>query len=307
MRVATLGSGAVGGYYGARLAVAGHEVAFLARGAHLEAIRARGLELRSPLGDVVAVGRAEDDPGRIGPVDLVIVAVKTYDNDTALKLLPRMMGPSTAVLSLQNGVDSVEEIAAVVGEASVLGGSAYVATAVTAPGVIEQTGVHHKIAFGEVFGDRRELTARVEQIRDALVGASIEVEVSADARVLLWEKLIYLAPFAGFTGSTRLPIGSTRDDPDIRARFFEAVDEVERLARAEGVDVATDTRQRISGYIDSITASTRSSLLIDLSQGKRIEVDALLGSVVRRTLDSNVPTPIMTMLYAILKPHAAGT
>ncbi len=309
MHVAVLGSGAVGGYYGAKLAVAGHRVSFVARGAHLEAIRQRGLEIRSPLGDFIAQGQAEDDSTRIGPVDLVILAVKAYHNATALPLLPPLVGESTVVLSLQNGVDSMDEIAAVIGQSAVLGGSAYIATALAAPGRIDQTGVHRKIVFGEVFDEwiaGGELSTRVERIRDTLVAADLEIEAAPDARVRLWEKFIYLAPFAGFTGATRLPIGPVWGDPDIRERFLEAVREVELLARATGVAVASDTIERVTAYTDSLPASTRSSLLIDLSQGKPIEVEALQGSVVRRARKVGVATPIMMTLYALLKPHAGG-
>ena len=153
MRVAILGSGAVGGYYGAKLARAGHDVTFVARGAHLAAIRERGLLVRSPmLGDFTVVARAEEDTARVGPVELVIVAVKAYDNATALPLVPPMLGPDSAVLTLQNGVDSVQDLSALVGEGPVIGGTTYVATALASPGVIEQTGTHRRIVFGEVFG-----------------------------------------------------------------------------------------------------------------------------------------------------------
>ena len=306
MRIAVLGSGAVGGYYGAKLAAAGHDVSFVARGAHLQAIRARGLEIRSPLGDFVARGQAEEDTSRIGPVDLVILGVKTYHNATALPMLPALVGESTVVLSLQNGVDSTDEIAAIIGRDAVLGGSAYIATALTAPGRIDQTGVHRRVVFGEVFAVESELSSRVARLRDALVAADLEVEVAPDGRVPLWEKFIYLAPFAGFTGATRLPIGPVWGDPDIRERFLEAVGEVERLARSTGVAVANDTVERVIAYTDSLPESTRSSLLIDLAQGRPIEVEALQGSVVRRGRAAGVDTPIMATLYSVLKPHAGG-
>src|SRR5688500_19683856 len=161
MRIAILGSGAVGGFYGALLARQGHDVSFIARGAHLDAIRARGLRIRGAVGDFAARGRAESDTARVGEVDLVIFAVKTYDNDTALPMLAPLVGPRTAVLTLQNGVDSVDEVAAAVGVDHVLGGSTYVATAIAEPGLIEQTGTHRRVVFGGVAGDRR--SARVNE------------------------------------------------------------------------------------------------------------------------------------------------
>ncbi len=306
MRFAILGSGAVGGYYGARLFQAGHDVTFVARGQHLDAIRARGLEIRSPLGDFVARAAAEEDTSKVGHVDCVILATKAYDNDTALPKLPPMIGPSTTVLTLQNGVDSVDECAAVVGERPVLGGSAYVATAVEAPGLIVQTGTHQQIVFGEVFDAGTAVSSRAAAIRDALDGAGIDVEAVPDAHVPLWEKFIYLAPFAGFTGAARLAIGEIWKFPHVQDMFYDACQEVERVARAEGVAVAPDRIKTIEGYMGELPPSTRSSLLIDLQQGKKIEVEALQGSVVRRGRKTGVPTPIHATLYAVLKAWEVG-
>jgi 2-dehydropantoate 2-reductase len=308
MRFAILGSGAVGGYYGARLARAGHDVTFIARGAHLAAIRERGLAVRSSmLGDFTVRARAEEDTATVGAVDVVIVAVKAYDNASALPLLTPMMGSGSSVLTLQNGVDSVQEVAVLVGEGPVIGGTTYVATALSSPGVIEQTGTHRRIVFGEVFGSLPRASTRVGAIHDAFAEADIQSEPVDDGRVPIWEKFIFLAALAGFTGASRLPIGPLWAEPDVRAQFLEACREVERLARAEGVNVASDVVDRLSSYIGGIPGTMRSSLLIDLSQGKRIEVEALQGSVVRRAARAGVPVPIMSTLYALLKPFAAGT
>ena len=305
MRFAILGSGAVGGYYGARLARSGHDVTFIARGAHLDAIRSRGLEVRSPaLGDFTVRAAAEEDTSKIGPVDVVIVAVKAYDNAAALPLLTPMLGPSSAVLTLQNGVDSVSEVARITGEAAVIGGTTYIATALAAPGVIEQTGTHRRIVFGEVFGDLPRTSDRVRRIHEALAAADIQSEPAPDGRVPIWEKFIFLVSLAGFTGAARLPIGPVWADRFVRSQFLEGCREIERVARAEGVPVAADVVDRISAYVEGIPGSMRSSLLIDLSQGKRIEVEALHGSVVRRAAKAGVPVPIMSTLYAVLKPWA---
>ncbi len=307
MRFSIFGSGAVGGYYGAKLARAGHDVTFIARGAHLAAMRERGLEIRSPmLGDFTVRARAEEDPGRVGPVDVVIVAVKAYDNASALPRIAPMIGPDTTILPLQNGVDSAAELAAQFGEAPVVGGVTYIATALAAPGLIEQTGTHRRIVFGEVFGALPRLSARVSAIRDALAGADIQAEGVEDGRVPIWEKFIFLVSLAGFTGAARLPIGPIWADPVIRERFLDSCREIERLARAEGVPVARDIVERISSYVAAIPGSMRSSLLIDLSQGKRIEVEQLQGSVVRRAARAGVPAPITSTLYAVLKPWADG-
>lgn len=307
MRFAILGSGAVGGYYGAKLARAGHDVTFIARGAHLAAIRERGLEIRSPaLVDFTVHAPAQADTATVGPVDVVIVAVKAYDNVTALPLIAPMLGPDSSVLSLQNGVDSARAIAEVSGEARVIGGTTYIATALAAPGIIEQTGTHRRIVFGEVFGELPRLTPRVRALQEALAAADIQAEAVEDGRVPIWEKFIFLTALAGFTGASRLPIGPLWADPQIRAQFLDACREVERLARAEGVGVANEVIERISTYAAGIPGSMRSSLLIDLAQGKRIEVEALHGAVVRRAAAAGIPAPIMSTLYALLKPFAGG-
>jgi 2-dehydropantoate 2-reductase len=307
MRIAILGSGAVGGYYGAKLARHGHDVTFIARGAHLAAIRERGLEIRSPmLGDFTVRAAAEEDTGKVGHVDAVIVAVKAYDNATALPMLRPMLGPATFVLTLQNGVDSAGEVAAIAGEERVLAGATYIATALSAPGVIDQTGAHRRIVFGEVFGELPRLSQRATAINDAMRDADIDSEVVTDGRVPIWEKFIFLVSLAGFTGATRLPIGPLWADPFIQQQFLNGCREVEALARAEGVPVAADRIEQIKAYVAAIPGTMRSSLLIDLAQGKKIEVEALQGAVVRRAASAGVAAPIMGALYAVLKPFASG-
>ena len=307
MRFAILGSGAVGGYYGARLARAGHDVTFIARGAHLAAIRERGLSIRSSaLGDFTVAATAEEDTSRVGPVDVVLLAVKTYDNPTALHLIKPMLGPDSAVLTVQNGVDSAQDVARVLGEDAVIGGATYIATALAAPGVIEHTGTHRRIVFGEVFGELPRLSARVRAIHDALSLADIQSECVDDGRAPIWEKFIFLVTLAGFTGASRLSIGPLWADASIRAQFLEGCREVEHVARAEGVPVRADILDHISRYISGIPGTMRSSLLIDLSQGKRIELEALQGSIVRRAAAAQVAVPIMSTLYALLKPFAEG-
>jgi 2-dehydropantoate 2-reductase len=306
MRFSIVGSGAVGGYYGAKLARAGHDVTLIARGAHLQAMRERGLEVKSPLGDFTVRVRAEDRPEQAPQADVAIFAVKAYSNAEAIPLLRRAVSGGTVALTLQNGVDSVEEVAAALGEGPVLGGSTYIATALSQPGVIEQTGTHRRIVFGEVFGTHIRISERVQAISDVFDAADIVSEPVADARVPIWEKFCYLAPFAGFTGAARLPIGALWADPGTRETFLAAVAEVEALARAQGIAVPPGIVKRVGGYLGEIPGSTRSSLLIDLQQGKPIEVEALLGAVVRRAARLQVRTPIMSALYAVLRPHAEG-
>ena len=297
----------MGGYFGARLARAGQDVTFIARGAHLEAIRSKGLEVKSAkLGDFIVRAAADSDTARVGPVDVAVVSVKAYDNATALPMLAPMMGPETVVLTLQNGVDSVDEVAAVVGGPRVLGGTTYVATALEAPGLIVQTGVHRSIIFGEVFGDRRRITPRVQALADVLATADIQVTPVPDARVPIWDKFVYLVAFSGFTGAARLPIGHLWKDPRARDTFYACSREVAAIAKAEGVTISANRFDTLKEYMDHIPPTTRSSLLIDLEQGKRIEVEALQGAAVRRAQKHGLPTPIISTLYAVLKPWEEG-
>lgn len=307
MRFAILGSGAVGGYFGAKLALSGQDVTFVARGAHLDAIRLRGLEVQSAtLGDFVVRAAAESDTTKIGPVDVAIVSVKTYDNATALPMLTPLIGPETVVLTLQNGVDSVDEVAAVVGPAHVLGGTTYVATALEGPGLIVQTGVHRSIIFGEVFGDVSRVSPRVQKLADVLAAADIQVTAVADARVNIWDKFVYLVAFSGFTGAARLPIGHVWQHPQAQEMFYAASCEVAAIAKAEGVTISANRFDTLKEYMDHIPFTTRSSLLIDLEFGKRIEVEALQGAAVRRAKKHGIAAPIVSTLYAALKPWEAG-
>ena len=307
MRFAILGSGAVGGYFGAKLANAGQDVTFVARGAHLDAIRSKGLEVKSAkLGDFTVKAAAESDTARIGAVDVAIVSVKAYDNATALPMLRPLIGPDTVVLTLQNGVDSTDEVAAIAGEGHVLGGTTYVATALEAPGLIVQTGVHRSIIFGEVFADRSRISPRVQAIADVLASADIQVTPVADARVPIWDKFVYLVPFSGFTGAARLPIGFVWKYPHVQEMFYAASREVAAIAKAEGVTISADRFDTLKEYMENIPPTTRSSLLIDLEQKKRIEVEALQGAAVRRAAKHGVPVPIVSTLYAVLKAWESG-
>lgn len=307
MRYTFIGAGAVGGFYGALLARQGHEVSFVARGAHRDAIAKDGLRVTGPIGDFTVKVRAESDPATLGPTDVVVVAVKTYDNDSAIPMVKPLLGPNTVVLPLQNGVDSSEAIAAAIGEKATLGGSTYIATAIEAPGLIKQTGTHRRIVFGEYFGKRDQVSDRVRAIEQEMIAADILAEAVADARPAVWEKFTYLAPFAAFTGASRLPIGPLWADEEVRPMFVAAVNEVRAVAAGYDVPLAADYLEKLNVYVAQLPASTRSSLLIDLSQGKRIEVEALQGSVVRRGRKVGVATPVMAALYAVLKPYANGT
>jgi len=309
MKFAVIGAGAVGGFYGALLAKSGHDVSFVARGAHRDAMLANGLRILSApeaVGEIVVHCPVETEPARIGVVDVVLFAVKTYSNAETLPTLRPLFGPDTSILTLQNGVDSAEELAAVFGRAPVIGGATYIAGGIESPGVIRHNGTHRRIVFGEYFDPGSEPSPRVSALAAKIAAADIQTEAVADVRTRLWEKFIYLAPMAAFTGASRLSIGPIWGDDFIREMFLKAVDEVELVARAAGINVPPGVRHRITEYTANVPKTMRSSLLIDLSQGRKIEVEALQGSVVRRGLASGVPTPIMSALYSVLKPHAMG-
>ena len=306
MKISFVGAGGVGGYYGAMLARAGHDVSFIARGRHLDAIRQNGLRIVGPLGDFRVNTPASSDPAEIGPVDVVVFTVKTYDNKAAIPLIAPLLGPDTTVLTLQNGVDSAEEIAGVIGQKHVIGGCTYVATAIETPGVIRQTGTHRRVVLGEYFDPKRHVSGRVQLLAEAMMGADIQAEAVVDVRHAVWEKFTYLAPFAAFTGAARLPIGPLWSNGQSQQVFLDAVMEVANVAKAHGAQMPADHRAIVLDYLAKLPPSTRSSLLIDLAQGKPIEVEALQGSVVRRGARVGVPTPIMAALYAVLKPHAGG-
>lgn len=310
MRFAIVGSGAVGGYYGAKLQHAGHDVTLIARGANLAALRDKGMTVESAmLGDFHVRPRAEESAEGVTGVDVVLLATKTYDNETAIPLVKALLDQGAAgayVLSLQNGVSSPFALAEAVGEARVMAGPTYVATALVEPGRIVQTGVHRRIAFGEVFNPGPTVSARAQALHEAFVGSDIISEPHPDGRVPMWQKYMYLAPFAAFTGSARLPIGPLWTDAGTRRSFIAAASEMRALSIAEGVRLAPDALQQLETYIGSLQPDTRSSLLIDLQQGKKIEVEGLLGFAVRLGEKHGVPTPIMSAHYAVLKPWANG-
>ena len=305
MRIAIIGAGAVGGFYGARLAQAGHDVAFVARGANLEALRARGIQVKSTLGDIALPVRAESDPARIGPVDLVIVAVKTYSNPQALPLIAPLVGSGTMVLPLQNGVDSADEVSAITGPEPVLGGTTYIAVTLIEPGLIEHVGSARRIVFGEAFGDRI-VTPRVERLRGLLADAGIQAEAAADVRIPLWEKLIFLAPIAGLTAAARLPIGPAWAHAEFRETYDRASAETEAVARHEGVAVAADVRDQKHRYLDKSPGTMRTSMMVDITSGRPLELEALLGTIVRRGRAAGIPTPVTSALYGLLKPFEFG-
>ena len=304
MRVAIMGTGGVGGYFGARLARGGCEVTFIARGAHLAAIRKDGLKVESPLGDMhLADAQATDDPAAVGAVDLVLFGVKLWDTETAARATAPLVGADTAVISLQNGVRKDEILRAVLGERSVMGGACYIAAQIAAPGVIRHSGTLAKIIFGEYGGKR---SPRAEAILDACVRAGIDAQLSADIRRAIWEKFVFLASMSGVTATMRMPIGPIRSNPQTRAFLHDALREAVAVARAEGVQLPADYADDRLAFGDSLPATMTSSMHNDLERGNRLEVEGLSGDVVARGRAAGVPTPVHRAIYDILVLRAAG-
>ncbi len=305
MKVAVMGCGGVGGYFGARLAAAGCDVAFIARGTHLDAIRTSGLRVRSPLGDVhVAPARATAEPADIGPVDIVLFATKLYDTESAGRACAPLLGPDTAVISLLNGVDSEDELAAMLGPAHVAGGVAYISAAIAEPGVIEHHGSFARMAFGERDGQR---SRRLAAFLDTATAAGIDAHLSDDIEAAIWAKFVFLASFAAVTALTRLPIGPIRDVPQTLALLEDAVAEAIAVARAKGVELGADAARKSLETIDGLPGHMKSSMLVDLERGNRLELDWLSGAVCRLGADLGVATPVHRTTLAALKPYAAGT
>lgn len=304
MRVAVMGSGGTGGLFGGLLARAGEDVTFIARGAHLQAMRARGLTVRSTrVGDFHVAARATDDPAAVGPVDLVLFCVKAYDTEAAAERMRPLIGPDTVVLPVQNGIDSAERIERIIGPGHVVGGLAAVSSVVEAPGVVHHRAGPDLIRLGELDGRH---SARVDAVAEALRRAGIKAEVAPDVRAALWEKFVLICGLSGLTALTRLPLGAVLACAESRALLRGTMEEVEAVARAEGVAVPAGCAARTLAFFEGSDPSIRGSLYYDLAAGKRLEIDTLNGTVVRLGEARGVATPLNFAIYAALKPHAGG-
>jgi 2-dehydropantoate 2-reductase len=301
MRVAVFGAGAIGAYYGARLSEGGADVGLIARGAHLAALRDRGLTIIAPERTSRHRLLATGDPAEIGPVDVVLFCVKSYDTEaTAARLEPLLHG-GTAVVSLQNGVDNEEQIAAAIGWEHVLGGSAYILAGIREPGVITAGGPR-RIVFGEWAGG--EPSPRLRAILEACERGGIGADAAPDIQVAKWEKFILLAAFSAMTATVRLGLGEIRDAPAARTMLRGLMEEVWTVGRASGVNLPDDVVERQLGLVSGQVPEATSSLYRDLVTGHRMELDALQGAVVRLGRRHGVPTPWMDAAYAILQPWA---
>lgn len=304
MRIAIVGAGGVGGYFGGRLAATGDvDVRFLARGAHLEALRSSGLRINSPLGNVqVPKVSATDDPAAIGPVDVVFFTVKLYDTEGATRLLPPLVGPDTVVVPFQNGVDSIEVLTRAVGRPHVAGGTAYVAAVIAAPGTIEHTAMD-TIVFGELDGSR---SPRLERLLAACAPAGFHATLSEHIEIDIWSKFVRLSTFSGMTAVTRCPVGPIRDDADLFAMWQAAGLEAMAVARAKGIPLPSRVFDDMIVNLQGLPAGAKSSMLQDLERGRRLELPWLSGAVVRMGSEHGVDTPIHRFITTVLRPHEQG-
>jgi len=301
VRVAVFGAGAVGGYLGSRLAQGGADVSFIARGAHLEAMRERGLTLITPDGDRSTVPvQATDDPADIGPVDIVLFLVKSYDTEAAAGQLSPLIGEGTGVVSLQNGIDNEERIAAAVGREHVLAGAAYILAAIEAPGVVRSD--RARIVVGEI--EPGPPSARVNRFVEVANAGGLEARAAADVRLVKWEKYVLLVAFSAMTASTQLTVGDIRGSEAASGMMRAIIEEACAVARALGVPLADDLADRQHALVLAQADNEGTSLRHDLLTGHRMELEALQGTLRRLGREIGMPTPWTDAVYAILQPWA---
>ncbi|HLX27816.1 MAG TPA: 2-dehydropantoate 2-reductase [Casimicrobiaceae bacterium] len=304
MRIAVIGAGGVGGYFGAKLARAGHDVAFVARGAHLAAMRERGLRIESASGDVTLPKVvATDDPAKLGTVDTVMLCVKLWDVEQAASRIAPLVERGGVVVPFQNGIDSPDILRRVLGESHVLGGVAYIAAAIRVPGVVAQTGSVAKLRVG-AFDDR--LAERARAFVAACAMADIDAEVAPDIRRAIWEKFAFLTALSGMTALSRQPVGVVRGDPDLRSAFEAALRETVALPDARSVALGDDFVARQIRALDGLPAEMRSSMQNDLLAGRRLEAPWLCGRVAQLAAENGIAAPVNATIYAGLKPFLHG-
>ncbi len=304
MKIAIMGSGGVGGYFGARLAATGNDVTFIARGAHLDAMRSRGLRVQSPLGDVrIDPADATDDPTEVGPANIVLFATKLYDTEIAGEMCKPLIGADTALISLLNGVDSEQQLSRILGAQHVVGGVARISAEIAAPGVIQHHTNFAVIEFGELDGQKSE---RLQTFLAAATAAKIDAQLCDDITIAIWQKFLLLASFSGVTALTRLPAGPIRDNPETWNLMQEAAHEAGAVARARGVKLAENAVDEVVKVMGKLPDAMKASMLMDLERGKRLELEWLSGAVCRLGRETGVDTPVHRVVMAALSPFAAG-
>lgn len=300
MRIAVFGTGGVGGYFGGRLAIAGHDVTFVARGEHLLAIREQGLRVESVRGDfLVRAAQATEDPAKTGAVDVILVGVKTWQVPEAAQAMRPMVGPETVVLPLQNGVEASSKLTAAIGPGHVLGGLARIFSFLDGPGRIRHAGGPASLAFGEP--DNRQ-TERVVRLREIFEKAGVTAEIPRDIHVALWEKFLLIAPLGGIGAVTRSPIGTFRALPETRRMLEEGMREILDVGRARRVALAEGAVSRALAFVDTQEPDGTTSMQRDILAGRPSELDAWNGAVVRMGREAGVPTPLHDFLYGSLLP-----
>jgi 2-dehydropantoate 2-reductase len=298
LHILVMAAGGVGGYFGARLAQAGHQVSFVARGRHLEALRSKGLRVKSALGDAQLKVDALEDPR---DADIVLFAVKLWDTESAAEKLRSIRG---LVIPFQNGVESIERLGKVLGKERVMGGSAYIATRIGAPGLIEHTGTMARLRFGPLLDSQR---APAESFFKICKAAGINAELSEDIVLVNWEKFVFLVAMSGTTALARAPLGVVRGDPDLRWMFEQAMREAWTLARRRGVKLPDDFVEKQMAFAETLPAEMRASMLHDLEAGNRLEAPWLCGAVVRMAREHGLDAPVNRAIYAALKPYVDGS
>jgi 2-dehydropantoate 2-reductase len=302
-RIAVMGSGGVGGYFGARLANAGIDVTFIARGAHLAAMRASGLRIEGPDESVTVGVTATDEPESIGSVDFVLFAVKLWDAADAAARCRPLIGSNTAVVSLLNGIDSEETLASVLGRGHVMGGVAEISATIAAPGHIKKVSPFARIRFGELDGS---MSARAQALAELLARAGIGAAASSDINVDIWNKFVFLVGLSAMTALTRRPIGEIRSDPDTRGLLKQIMTETMRVGQAAGVTIADAFVDDRLKFIDTLAPEIRASMAIDLQAQRRLELPWLSGAVVRKGAELGVPTPANDFVCKALKLDTLG-
>jgi 2-dehydropantoate 2-reductase len=302
MRFAIFGSGGVGGYFGGRLAQAGHDVTFIARGSHLAAIKENGLRVESVLGDfVIQPAKATDDPRQVGVVDVILVAVKAWDIPAAAEAMKSMVGEETIIIPLENGVDAPDQLSSALGREHVLGGLCRISAFIGEPGVIQHVGVPPYIAFGELDNRKSKRVNKLFEIFSNVTG--ITSEIPGDIQKAMWEKFVFITSVSGVGAVTRRPIGGFRDIPETRAMLLSALEEVVTIGRARNVALDENTAEKIlMTIVDNAPEGTIASMQKDIMEGRRSELEAQSGAVVRMGKELGIPTPVNAFIYASLLP-----
>ena len=304
MRIAIIGAGGIGGIYGASLAKAGADVTFVARGAHLAAMRENGLRVEGDRGEThIKPAQATDDPASIGIVDYVIFCVKLWDVENAGEAIKPIVGPETAVIPQQNGVDAHERLIPILGHEAVMGGTAWVTGSIIAPGVIRQTGTYQRLIFGELDG---RMSARGQRLAELCAAAGFDGEFGPDVLVPIWNKFIALVPLSGVNSLTRLPLGLYRADPDLWTLCEATLRETVAVGRAEGIALAPDVVDMVTAQLRSMPDHHMTSMCNDLLRGNRLELPWFAGKVVELGRKHGIATPANSFIYAALKLYAKG-